>query len=432
MLKKINFKFGHYLKNISWMMGERVSTLIIGLLLSIFLAREIGADNYGLYSYGLSIVTILSVIAQFGLNGIVIRDLSKGISPSLVLSNVIVLRAFFTLMSLLILFIIAIYSESVNERNVIIAFSGVVIFTVFDVFDYWFQSQVQYKYVTLSRLISTVIGSTSKVLVVLLGFDIISISIIHSLSLMLFSCLLIWFFLKKIKKFKLIFDVEMMKNYLREAYQVFLGSFFSIVYLKIDQVMINHEIGSTSVGYYAIASQLSEAWYFIPVAIVATLFPSLVKIKDNPELYERKFQTLLDLLFSVSLLVSIFIFMLAEPLIDFIYGDEYLISAKVLEVHIFSGLFVFMRAAFSRWIIIERQYFFSILTQGLGALVNIILNLIFIKKFGVIGAAYATLISYMIASYLSLFFYKKTRCFFYMMTKAIILPFRFLIILLKR
>ena len=80
-----------------------------------------------------------------------------------------------------------------------------------------------------------------------------------------------------------------------------------------------------------------------------------------------------------------------------------------------------MRALFSKWIILEEVFIFSLITQGLGAVSNIILNYFFIESHGVTGAAVATLISYSIAGYFSLLLSSKTRALFVMMSKSMML-----------
>jgi O-antigen/teichoic acid export membrane protein len=90
-----------------------------------------------------------------------------------------------------------------------------------------------------------------------------------------------------------------------------------------------------------------------------------------------------------------------------------------------------MRAAFSKWILIEDALMFSLITQGFGALANVGLNLLLIPQYGGYGAAVATLISYAVASYFSLFFYKKSRPVFWMMSKAMLSPVRYPLAYLK-
>ncbi len=133
----------------------------------------------------------------------------------------------------------------------------------------------------------------------------------------------------------------------------------------------------------------------------------------------------------MALSLAVFVSFIANDLILFLYGAEYETAGNILSIHIWAGIFIFMRALFSKWIIIENVLMFSLITQGFGALTNMVLNFILIPQYGVYGAAIATLISYAMASYFVLAFYAKTRDIFWMMTKAFFAPSRYPILLLK-
>ncbi len=72
-----------------------------------------------------------------------------------------------------------------------------------------------------------------------------------------------------------------------------------------------------------------------------------------------------------------------------------------------------------QWYIAENLQHIATIRLCVGALINIVLNFLWIESYGVIGAVYATLISYAIASYFGNLLSKKTRVNFYMQTKAI-------------
>ena len=190
--------------------------------------------------------------------------------------------------------------------------------------------------------------------------------------------------------------------------------------------MLKWLAGAEEVGIYSVAVTLSEGWYFVPVAIVASFFPRLIEIKQkNPTLYYYRLQQLFDFLLILAFTVAIILTIIAEPLISILFGDAYAASAPILVVHIWTALFIFMRAAFSKWIMIENVLMFSLITQGLGALVNVALNFWLIPQYGGLGAAYATLIAYATASYFALLLHPKTRIIFVMMTKSFLSPIRY-------
>ena len=114
-------------------------------------------------------------------------------------------------------------------------------------------------------------------------------------------------------------------------------------------------------------------------------------------------------------------------LIPFLFGAEYLLSVEVLLVHIWAAILVFMRALLSKWLIAESLLKISFLSQVSGAIANIILNYFLIPMMGPVGAAYATVVSYAVASYAILFLRKETRPMALVVTRSLILPYRLLI-----
>ena len=123
--------------------------------------------------------------------------------------------------------------------------------------------------------------------------------------------------------------------------------------------------------------------------------------------------------------VAIVVTLIAEPLITLMFGQSYQAATPILIIHIWSALFIFMRTAFSKWILIENVLMFSLITQGLGALANVALNYWLIPIYGGEGAAYSTLFSYATASYFALVLYPKTRTVFWMMSKSLFSPVRY-------
>jgi len=107
--------------------------------------------------------------------------------------------------------------------------------------------------------------------------------------------------------------------------------------------------------------------------------------------------------------------------IPLLFGEAYQEAVFILNIQIFALLFVFMRALVSKWILVEDLYPYSLLSHGVGVILNITLNIVLIPSYGGIGAAIATLVSYIAASYMVFFFSKKTRLIAQLMTSAVAL-----------
>jgi len=111
--------------------------------------------------------------------------------------------------------------------------------------------------------------------------------------------------------------------------------------------------------------------------------------------------------------------LLADWVINIFYGVDFQEASSVLKIYIWAGVFVSLGSASSKWLVAENLERYSFYRTTLGAVLNVIFNLWLIPILGITGAALATLISYCIAAYLSLLFFKKTRNNFWVATNAL-------------
>jgi O-antigen/teichoic acid export membrane protein len=172
--------------------------------------------------------------------------------------------------------------------------------------------------------------------------------------------------------------------------------------------------------------KLSEASYFIPLLVSNALFPAILSAKSKSrELYSNRLQSLSDFYFMISVALSIFVTLTAHYIITWLYGAEYQASIIILQIHIWAGVFIFLRSILSKWLIAEELFKFSLISQLSGALVNVVLNLLLIPLLGGIGAAISTFVSYLVSAILILAFFKATREIFWIFVRSIGLPFNF-------
>lgn len=420
------------IKNTFWLIGEKIFTMILVLVVSVFVARLLGAESFGLLSYLLAIISLLTPLSSLGLNAIITRELvNKKQSELIVMSTALSLRLLGGLLAVGILILcvcLGFFSRFANISWGLILLAITNIFVAFHVIDFWFQAKVQSKYVVKMRLISVLFVSVSKLLLVYFDAS-LSLFIWASAaeSLIISLGFIVIYFLRN-KTFKLsCVNWSYGIILLQQSKWLILSGIASVIYLKIDQVMLTEMVSAQENGVYAVASRISEVWYFFPIALVTSFFPSLLKIKTvNKEKYHQKLQQLCDCLFFGALLIAILVSFVSEWLIVFLYGMEFIEAGGILALHVWAGLFVFMRALVSKWLLAEELVFFSLVTHGVGAVFNIILNIWLIPLYQGQGAAIATVVSYALASYVVLFFHPSTLPMAKVMTKSLFPPSRIL------
>ena len=184
-------------------------------------------------------------------------------------------------------------------------------------------------------------------------------------------------------------------------------------------------LGDSALGIYVVATKLSEVWYFLPAALVTSFFPYLINKRDTDATgYWVDLQKLNDLLLSMGLVITVAMTLGAQWLVPNLFGVEYADATVVLVVHIWATLFVFMRTLLSKWLIAEELLPLSLLSQGAGVVLNVLLNYYWIPLYGPTGAAYATVISYALAGYFILFVHPDLRPMARIVGRSFALPWR--------
>jgi PST family polysaccharide transporter len=198
-----------------------------------------------------------------------------------------------------------------------------------------------------------------------------------------------------------------------------LSSIAVMIYMKIDQIMIGQMLGNDAVGIYSAAVRISEIWYFIATAVAASVLPAILEAKKHSEgQYRQRLQGLFDLMTWMAIIVAFPVTFFATPLVTMLFGADYSEAGGVLAIHVWATVFVFLGVAGGNWFLAENQQLISLQRTALGAVVNVLLNILLIPMMGVVGAAWATLISYAIAAMLSDVLQRATRDMFMMKLKS--------------
>ncbi|HAS64371.1 MAG TPA: flippase, partial [Vibrio sp.] len=154
-----------YLANTSWMMGEQVLRIIAGLVVGTWVARYLGPDRFGVFSYVMAFTSIFGGLAKLGLDGIVVRELiNRPEKCDVYLGSAFWLKLLGSILVVLLVLIILPFTNNDSSTNflVLIVVSGFVLQT-FEVIDFYFQSQVLSKITSICKTIQLSLSSIIKI-----------------------------------------------------------------------------------------------------------------------------------------------------------------------------------------------------------------------------------------------------------------------------
>jgi len=434
---RISSTLREIIANAGWLFGLRILRSLLAIFVMAWVARYLGREDFGVFQYSIAYIGLFGPLVILGLQGIVVRDIVR--EPEArdeILGTTFVMRLVggFTGFTLVLLTIYFVRRDDPTVRLVTSIAALTLFLQAFYCIDMWFQSQVQAKFTVFAKGVSLIISNLLRVVAILKGAPVQAFALILVFdAIIVGSGLVIAYRAQGYRLRNWRFSPVRMKNLLSQSWALILSGALTIIYFSIDQVMLGQMAGDAVVGVYSVAVRLSEVWYFIPVAIATSVFPALIRSRERGEkIYYARLQQLYDFLAWLGLAVAIFFTFASGRVIVLVFGEQYAAAAPILSVHIWAGVFIFLKVAMSRWLLNEGKLVFLFISSGLGAIINVTLNLLLIPRYGGMGAAVATVISYAVAGLFACFLYRPTWRSGWMMVKALLVPFRSLAHIVKR
>ncbi len=391
--------------NIGWLFFDKVLRMGVGLLVGVWVARYLGPEQFGLLNFATAFIGLFGAIAGLGLQGIVVRDIVRDPTTArLTLGTAAVLQLVGGLVAFLLILgtITYLRPDDTLSRTIVAIMGATMLFKAGELGTYWFESQVQSKYTVWVQNGIFLVFAVVKVALILGHGPLIAFvwaMLIEAMVIAVILTVVVGLYGPKLSS--LCASADRAKTLLRDSLPLILSGLSIMLYMKIDQIMLGQMIGDEAVGIYSAATRISEVWYFIPMAVVASVFPAILEAKNRSETqYLARLQKLYDLMVIMSLAVAIPMTFLSDSIIGLLFGTAYAEAGIVLAIHIWASVFVFLGVASSRWFLAENRQWLNLQRTVLGALANIALNIVLIPKYGVTGAAFALVISQALASWL--------------------------------
>ena len=404
--------FKKYFVNTGWLFFERVIGMAVSLFVGVYVARYLGPANFGLLSYAGSFVGLFAGIATLGLDGIVVRELVKDEKKrDELLGTTFVLKVIGAVLVIGMLTIAIRFTNNDNFTNLLIFIIAIgTIFQSFNVIKFYFQAKVVSKYTVYAQIFSSILCAVIKLLLIYFNMGLIYFAMVTLLqSVILASGLIVMYIKQKSSLFNWSVNFGLAKRLLKDSWPLMLSGIAISIAMRIDQVMLKEYMGSIYVGYYAVGVRLAEAFSFIPMIIGQSIFPKLVNLDFNKE---KNLLLLLFRIFFVLAFIAIIINFSSNFIILFLFGNEYSASTVVLSILIWTTPFTYFGIITNKILLSLNKQKLIFYKQLLLTILNVCLNILLIPKYGIVGAALATLIEDIIINIFYEYLFSETRWLF--------------------
>lgn len=423
--------FRKYLKNTSWLFVDRVVRLGAVLVTGIFVTRYLGPELFGELSYASALVGIFFALTSMGLDDILIRDLVRrpgrrdvlmGTAAVIKLGGAVVL--FVTVMALALA-----KGLDTTKLTMVLLIACAELLKPVAVVEQYMYAQVKGQMVAAVNIATVLLASIFRLALVFVEAPLVWFATAYVVEMAISVVALLIGYGKLDLTWKdWRYDKRTALYLLNQSWPLVIFGLALYVQAKVDQVMIGDilrkSVGEAAadaeVGQYTLALKMIESLGFVPGIVVASLAPAVTRARrENKQLYVDRLVNQYRLMFILFLVVSVPLYLMAEPIMVFLYGEEFRPAGHLLALFAIRLFFTNMGVAKSSFITNESLFKPSLVTAVVGAVLNISMNYMLIPTYQSIGAIWAMIGSFFVSIFLVDLFFKDARPNFGWMMKGI-------------
>ncbi|WP_044200729.1 flippase [Flammeovirga sp. OC4] len=401
------------LKNINWLVLDRIIRMVGGLLINAWVSRYLGPKNIGIWDFSVSVTSFFLIFSSLGIERVAIKNFVE-------VSHEENIKNFSTLLSLRIIisiisflgagFLLQYYAENDIEKIVIgwLVASSILI-QVTEVITFDFQANLLSKFTVISKTTGFILASLLKVYLIIYNYELTYFIGAFLLELFVGSLLLLYHYFKLRKPVYFSFSKQLFQEYLHSFLPLLLSAFAYTVYTQIDQVMIGRMIGDEALGVYSRAVKLFMISTAIYTILGSSLFPELTKQwKKGIDSLNSSYERISSMLTGISYVGVFFTWILADLVIDILYGEAFAGAALNLKILMISAIFQYNGGMRGNYLILTNKRNIIMISSFCSMGLNVLLNYLLIPKYGTNGAAFASVFTVFFTAFVLNFFFKKT------------------------
>lgn len=404
---------GSFTKNTLITFFVRILTVILGFGISVIIARTLGANGQGIYSLAILLPSLLMVFTGFGAESATVFYIGKKKYPlNQIFGGSIIFSVLISLLAGLVgLFVVFFFGQRLFpgiERWYLLLGLSLIPFAVFFSFTVQILLGLQkIKKYNLMHFLQSFLFLSLIALSLLIFNCGISFTIISQVLSFILAGIILFFFVKKeVGGLTFKINKDYFRNFFSYGFKAYLSGIFGFLHHKIDLFLLNIFINSVAAGLYFVSVKLAEGTWHLSQSAVTALFPRVASENDQQQLKDFTPLVCRNILF-ISFMAAVLFFILGERLIVLFYTENFINSVRPFQILLFGAVAMCALRILAADLMGRGRPGINAWIAGVSTALNVALNILWIQKWGIQGAALATTVSYSLAFFATIFVYNK-------------------------
>ncbi len=398
--------------NTRWIVVCKIIQSVLQLIVGALCARYLGPHDYGLVGYASSLVAFAVPLVQLGLYATIVKELVDAPEKEgAIMGASIVMEVLSAIVCIAVLNVFSFMANANDPLTITVCAlsSTSLLFKSFELMQRWFQYKLQSKYPSVIAVCVYVIVSAYRIYLLIAEKSVHWFALVNTLEYFLMCAALIFVYYR-LGAGRMSFSLAMARQLIHKSKYYILSAVMVNMFQNTDHIMLKMMMGDTENGYYTAAVTASCVVAFLYSAIVDSMRPVIFEYKKKLDArYEKNISVLYCIIFYLTIAQGIGFTLFSKLIIKILYGSEYFKAVPVLRIIIWQISFSYMGTIRNIWILAEGKQRLVWKLNLCGVMVNIMINVLLIPKYGARGAAFASFATQMFTNFVLGFIIKELR-----------------------
>jgi O-antigen/teichoic acid export membrane protein len=387
-------KENNFFDNLVILFVEKAAKSLISFFVMAATIRHLGPDSYGAYSYAIAIVSIVAVFVNWGMEGLLVKELTKPRNKSVVIQWAFRVLAINSVTVTALMYFISFFMPGEITGEVILV-SLSLLGAPYYVYKIHLDAVGRHSEYVRINLVVLGISSIARILGIVTDQNLTYFLIVFVIEAITPNAMLYLNHGKNNSCKRILssrYCILKTKKNIRTLIYLLLYQLSIMLYMKVDQVMIKIMVDDKSLGIYSAAVKLTEVFYALPIILTTVLYPKIAaeyhsRTAEFPNTIRRYMFISIWTAMSFGIIVTI----AGEYIVEVVFGKNFIQSAEILKIYCWGLLFVSIGVMNTRMYVLMKLEKHLAISSMISVFVNILLNINFYEIYGLVGFALASL-----------------------------------------